>query len=132
MSLDSIIDRRYTAIDKEMSLGQLVTVISMSTTDFMPVLDNAGTLLGEVNLTKIRNVMFRTELYQHFKVSQLMTPPPSTLGMNDPMEDVMQKFDETDAAVLPVTDTDGHLIGYINRTKMYAMYRKMVADMSQE
>ena len=132
MSLDSIIDRRYTAIDKEMSLRQLVTVISMSTTDFMPVLDNAGTLLGEVNLTKIRNVMFRTELYQHFKVSQLMTPPPSTLGMNDPMEDVMQKFDETDAAVLPVTDTDGHLIGYINRTKMYAMYRKMVADMSQE
>ena len=132
MSLDSIIDRQYTAIDREMSLGQLVNVISMSTTDFMPVLDNAGTLLGEVNLTKIRNVMFRTELYQHFKVSQLMTPPPSTLGMNDPMEDVMRKFDETDAAVLPVTDTDAHLIGYINRTKMYAMYRKMVADMSQE
>ena len=132
MSLDSIIDRQYTAIDREMSLGQLVNVISMSTTDFMPVLDNAGTLLGEVNLTKIRNVMFRTELYKHFKVSQLMSPPPSTLGMNDPMEDVMRKFDETDAAVLPVTDTDAHLIGYINRTKMYAMYRKMVADMSQE
>ncbi len=132
MSLDSIIDRHYTAIDKDMSLGHLVNVISMSTTDFLPVLDNAGTLLGEVNLTKIRNVMFRTELYQHFTVAQLMTPPASQLGMNDPMEDVMRKFDETDAAVLPVTDTDGHLVGYINRTRMYAMYRKMVADMSQE
>ena len=76
--------------------------------------------------------MFRTELYSHFTVAQIMSHPKGTLGVNDPMEDVMRVFDETDAAVLPVTDTDNHLIGYISRTRMYAMYRKMVADMSAE
>ena len=45
---------------------------------------------------------------------------------------VMSTFDKTDAAILPVTDTEGRLIGYINRTRMYAMYRKIVADFSQE
>ena len=54
------------------------------------------------------------------------------MGVNDPMEEVMQKFDETNAYVLPVIDTDSHLIGYISRTRMYATYRKMVADMSAE
>ena len=76
--------------------------------------------------------MFRTELYHHFTVEQLMTPPAGMLGVDDPMEDVMRTFDTTDAAVLPVLDTDHRLIGYISRTRMYAVYRKMVADMSDE
>ena len=132
MNLDSIVDRNFTAIAPDMPLGKLVNVISMSNTSFLPVLDQAGTLLGEVDLTKIRNVMFRTELYHHFVVEQLMTPPAGTLGIDDPMEDVMRTFDATDAAVLPVTDTDHRLIGYISRTRMYAVYRQMVADMSAE
>ena len=44
----------------------------------------------------------------------------------------MHVFDKTNAAALPVVTPDGHLIGYISRTRMYATYRKMVADMSQE
>ena len=132
MSLNSIIDRQFTPVSPDMPLGKLVNVISMSTTGFLPVLDKAGNLLGEVDLNKIRNVMFRTELYYHFTVEQLMTPPAATLGVDDPMEDVMRKFDETNAHVLPVTDTDSRLIGYISRTRMYAMYRQMVADMSAE
>ena len=132
MSLDSIIDRNYTSVDPDMPLGKLVHVISMSSSRFLPVLDHAGTLLGEVDLDKIRNVMFRIELYSHFQVRQLMSQPAATLGMKDPMEDVMKVFDETDAAVLPVIDNDHRLRGYISRTRMYAMYRKMVADMSAE
>ena len=132
MSLDSIIDRSYTSIDPDIPLGKLVNVISMSNTVFLPVLDQGGKLLGEIDLQKIRNVMFRTELYHHFNASQLMSPPAATLGVDDRMEDVMHKFEETNAAVLPVTTTDQLLIGYISRTRMYAMYRKMVADMSAE
>ena len=132
MNLSSVVDRNFTAIHPDMPLGKLVNVISMSNTSFLPVLDQAGTLLGEVDLTKIRNVMFRTELYHHFVVEQLMTQPAGTLGVDDPMEDVMRTFDATDAAVLPVIDTDHRLIGYISRTRMYTMYRKMVADMSAE
>lgn len=132
MSLDSVIDKKFTSVNKDMELGKLVNVISMSDTGYLPVLDGGGTLLGEVDLVKIRNIMFRTELYHHFTVAQIMSQPSAVLGVEDPMEDVMKKFEETDAYVLPVTDTDGHLIGYISRTRMYAMYRKIVADMSQE
>lgn len=132
MNLESIVDKEYTAVRPDMPLGQLVHAISRSNTSFIPVLDQAGALVGEVDVTKIRHIMFRTELYQKFNVLQVMTPPPATLGCNDPMEEVMAKFDKTDAGSLPVVDIDGKLIGFISRTRLYALYRKMVADFSNE
>ena len=132
MNLESIVDKEYTAVRPDMPLGQLVHAISRSNTSFIPVLDQAGALVGEVDVTKIRHIMFRTELYQKFNVSQVMTPPPATLGCNDPMEEVMAKFDKTDAGSLPIVDIDGKLIGFISRTRLYALYRKMVADFSNE
>ena len=132
MSLDSVIDKNYTAVPQDMTLGQLTHAISRSNSNILPVLTEGGDLLGEVNVNNIRHLMFRTELYNHFTVAQLMTPPPVTLGMNDPMEDVMQHFEETHVNMLPVVDMENHLIGYISRTRMYAQYRQMVADMSAE
>lgn len=132
MSLDSVIDKHFTSVPQDMTLGQLTHAISRSNSNILPVLTEGGNLLGEVNVNNIRHLMFRTELYNHFKVTQLMTPPAATLGVNDPMEDVMKCFDETHASMLPVVDTENHLIGYISRTRMYTHYRQMVADMSAE
>jgi CIC family chloride channel protein len=132
MSLDSIIDRTYTAVDPDTKLGTLVHALSRSKSNLLPVLDESGRLVGEIDITKIRHIVFRTELYHHFTVSQLMSQPPATLVINDPMEDVMRKFDETNAQQLPVLDVEGHLTGYISRMHMYAQYRQMVADFSAE
>ena len=61
-----------------------------------------------------------------------MTPPAAILGANDPMEDVMKTFDRTGAQYLPVVNVDNHLVGYISRTRLYSMYRQLVADFSAE
>ena len=132
MSLDSVIDRNYLAVEPDMELGTIVHKISRSRTSFLPVVDPAGSLLGEIDITKIRHVVFRIELYHHFKARQLMTQPPAVLNDDAPMTDVMKVFDQTHADWLPVLDHDQHLKGYISRKRMYGMYRKMVADMSQE
>ncbi len=132
MSLESVIDKDYHAVNKDMELGKLVHAFSRSKSILLPVLDDAGTLLGEIDFTKIRHVVFRTELYHHFTVAQLMAPPVATLGQNDPMEDVMHTFERTNAQQLPVTDTANRLVGYVSRVRMYTMYRKMVADFSAD
>ena len=132
MSLDSVIDRHYTWVKPDMELSQLVHALSRSKQSLLPVLDNAGCLLGEIDLQKIRNIVFRTELYHHFTVAQLMSQPAAQLGVNDPMEDVMMTFDKTDAQTLPVVDVEGRLVGYITRSHLYTQYRQMVADMSAE
>lgn len=132
MSLDSVIDRSYTSVTPDMELGKIVNKISLSRHDILPVLDAAGGLLGEIDITKLRHIVFRIELYHHFRASQLMMPPAAILHDDTAMTEVMKTFDRTHADSLPVLDADNHLKGYIFRQKMYAMYRKMVADMSQE
>ena len=132
MSLDSIIDRQFTSVDPDMQLGKLINAISKSHTSFLPVLDNAGTLLGEIDITKIRHIMFRSELYNRFTVKDIMTPVPSSLVREDKMIDVMRKFEKANCNFLPVVDVNGHLEGYVSRTRMYSMYRHLVADFSSE
>ena len=132
MSIDSVIDHDFIPVTPETSLGKLVHAISRSQTSFMPVVDGAGTLLGEVDITKIRHIMFRTELYDRLRVSQLMTAVPAILGVNDPMEDVMRKFDKANIGYLPVVDINNRLIGYVSRVRLYSLYRKTVADLSAE
>ena len=132
MSLDSIIEEEYTAVPPEMPLGRLVHVISQSRADFIPVVNPANHLLGEIDVTQMRHVMFRTELYGRFTASDVMTPIAATLTMGDPMTEVMEKFETVNASNLPVVDVDGTLKGYISRARTFNMYRKIVADYSAE
>lgn len=132
MSMDKIIDRDFKSVGPDMEMGQLVHALSSSRNDYMPVLNENGDLLGEIDITKLRYIIFRTELYHRFHVSQLMTPPAAILGVNDPMEDVMKTFDRTGAQYLPVVNVDNHLVGYISRARLYSMYRQLVADFSAE
>lgn len=132
MSLDSVIEKEYVSVNEDMTLGQLVNVISKSNTSFIPVLDNAGILLGEIDITKIRHIMFRTELYNRFTVKQMMTHVAAKLLLNDPMESVMRAFEKENASYLPVVDMNNHLIGFISRTRVFSMYRKIVSDLSDE
>lgn len=132
MSLESLVEKEYMAVPPDMKLGKLIHVISRSHTDFIPVLNGEGALLGEINVVKIRNIMFRTELYQRFSVEQLMVETPAVVGLNDPMKEVMAKFDTTNEAYLPVVDLDKRLLGYLSRARVYKVYRQIVADYSAE
>lgn len=132
MSMDSIIEKDYISVAPDMPLGKLVNVISRSQSDFIPVLDVGGRLLGDIDITKIRHIVFRTELYNKFYVSQLMSHVPAVLYTNEPMEQVMKKFEHSNAEYLPIVDINNKLTGFISRTRLYTMYRKMVADFSAE
>lgn len=132
MSLDSVIDRDYQAVNPDMELGQMVHKISGSRNSVLPVTDAAGRFLGEINILEIRHVVFRTELYHHFMASQLMAEPAAILNDNTPMNEVMKTFERTQADWLPVLDSNSHLKGYISRKRMYDAYRKMVHDLSQD
>lgn len=132
MSLDTVIERDCSAVSPDMMLSELVHKISRSRVDVLPVIDTGNHLLGEIDMMKLRHILFRTELYHRFSVRQLMSEPPALLGVNDPMEDVMKAFDSTNAQQLPVVTTDKELIGYVSRAHVYSLYRKIVADLSTD
>ena len=132
MNLESVIERDFMAVSPDMRLGQIVNKISRSRSAILPVTDATGMLLGEIDIMNIRKVMFRMELYNHFLASQLMQEPAAILRESAPMTSVMRTFETTRADWLPVVSSDGLLIGYISRQRLYTLYRKMVHDISEE
>ena len=132
MQLDSVIERDYLPVEPDTELGEIVRKISRSHSSIIPVLDAGGMLQGEIDIRKIRHVVFRIELYHHFTASQLMQEPEAMLNDSLQMTDVVKIFEKTHADYLPVVDDDRHLKGYISRQRMYTQYRKMVADMSKD
>lgn len=132
MGMQSVVEKDYHPVSPDLPMGKLVSEISRSNNNFLPVVNQAGVLLGIIDITRIRHIIFRSELYTRFKVKQLMLQPSAVLSDHEPMQEVMKKFDESDAAQLPVVDVNGVLKGYISRTRLYSTYRQIVADMSAE
>lgn len=128
LSADSIIERDFQSVTPEMSLGDMVKVISQSNRNMFPVVDERGVLLGIVLLDNIRNIMFRPELYNRFRVSKFMVSPPAKVIVNTPMDQIMKTFDETKAWNLPVVDQTGRYMGFMSKSKIFNSYREVLVD----
>ena len=132
MRVESVVEKDFQTIRPDMDLGQLVNAISKAKRNLFPVVNDGGVLLGIVHMDDIRNIMFRQELYHRFKVDKLMISAPCRLSVNDPMEVVMKKFDETDAWNLPVDDADGKYLGFVSKSKVFDTYRQVLVDFSED
>lgn len=132
MSLDAIIDKERPLLHPDMYLGQVVQAVATSKSLHFAVVDIKGGMLGVINVNKIRKIIFRSELYRLYKASQLMQHPEVVLRTDDNMQIVMDKFAHCDAGTLPVLRPDGTFIGFVSRTRLYASYRQIMKDFSEE
>ena len=132
MKTENVIEKDFMTVRPEIDMGDMIRVISTSKRNIFPVVDAEGKLLGIVLLDNIRNIMFRQELYHRFTVEKLMTSPPGRLLLSDNMEQVMKKFDETNAWNLPVVTEDGKYIGFVSKSKVFNSYRGMLLNLTAE
>jgi CIC family chloride channel protein len=132
MNMDSVMDRYSKYLTPELTLGEVVKQISVSKHNVFPVLDPERKLLAVLYIDDIRHIMFRTELYQRYRVKDLMVEPAARLSTQDEMEGVVKVFERTGAWTLPVVDDEGHFVGFIRKSRVYTMYRQMLADISSE
>lgn len=131
MRLNKVIETDFMCIYPEQTLGELVNVIAKSKRNLFPVIDRNQKLLGVVVLDDIREIMFNNELYTTTKVKHLMTFPPAFIEEDEPMESVMKKFDDTGAWNLPVV-RDGKYLGFVSKSKIFSVYRKVLIHFSEE
>lgn len=128
MNIKSLIETNFQSVNPEMSLGDMVKLISHSSRNVFPVVDESERFLGVVLIDNIRNIMFRPELYQRFHVNRFMTSPPAVIEVGMPMEKIMRLFDETKAWNLPVTDENGVYLGFISKSNILDVYREVLVD----
>ena len=132
MDIESVVETDFQQVHPEQDLGEMVQVISKAKRNMFPVVDARGMLLGIVILDDIRHIMFRQELYHRFTVGRFMVVPPARINMEDSMEEVMAKFDQTKAWNLPVVDEDGKYKGFLSKSRILNTYRQMLVDFSED
>lgn len=128
MDIEKLIETNFQTVHPEMTLGDMVKVISRSSRNVFPVVDEKNRFLGILLIDNIRNIMFRPELYNRFKISRVMTSPPAIIVVGMTMEAIMKLFDETKAWNLPVVDENDVYLGFISKSNILDVYREVLAE----
>lgn len=129
LNIESVIEKNFIAVRPEMTLGELVKVVSKSSRNIFPVTDKENKLVGVLTLDDFRNIMFDQSIYETTFVSELMNQPPALVDKSESMDKVIKKFQESGAWNLPVVDREKY-VGFISKSKLFSVYRKMLLDFS--
>jgi CIC family chloride channel protein len=131
MRLNKVLETDFTTVHQDQTLGELVRIIAKAHRNIFPVIDDSDKLIGIVILDDIREIMFNNELYTTTKVSHLMMVPPAFINIDENMDEVMNKFEATGAWNLPVVD-DGKYVGFVSKSKIFSVYRRVLIHFSEE
>ena len=128
MNSKQLLETNFQSVNPKMTLGDMVKVITCSSRNLFPVIDEDKKFKGVVLIDNIRNIMFRPELYNRFKVFNFMTSPPAIISMGMTMEKIMKLFDDTKAWNLPVVDENGTYLGFISKSSILNVYREVLVE----
>lgn len=130
IDMGKIIEKDFEVVEPNTKLRGLIDAIARSKRNIFPVVDNK-ILVGIVLLDDIRHVIFNTDLYDTTSVRDLMFLPPAFVEPDEPMDEVMQKFEETGSWNLPVLRR-GEYIGFLSKSKLFSVYRNWLINISGE
>jgi len=129
LKANAIMETGFHEVRPDSKLRELVEVVAHSSRNIFPVVDEAHHLLGIITLDNIREIMFKTELYDKIIAKELMRVPPAIVSSGESMHAVMKKFDETGAWNLPVVDGDQYM-GFISKSSVFSSYRQVLKKSS--
>ena len=132
LKVSDVIEKNFMKLTPEMDLGALTSVVAKTKRNIFPVVDAGNRLVGILNLDDVRHIIFRQELYHRYSVASLMREVPVRLSIEEPMEAVMRKFEETGAWNLPVEDINGEYIGFISKSAIFTAYRKTLLEFTSD
>lgn len=132
LKVTDLVERGFSPVQIDATLGELVQVISCSSRNIFPVIDSNRHFQGYVSLEDVRKDMFRPELYTKMHVFNFMKSSPAYVYEDEKMDSVMNKFESTDAWNLPVVKKDRTYIGFVSKSKIFSAYRDELKELSQD
>ena len=131
INIDKLIEKELLTIHPQKTLGDLVGLVKQSRRNIFPVVNEKNELLGIITLDDIREIMFDKALHKSIIVESLMHRPPITVTSNDTMQEVMAKFEKTEAWNLPVIDHQ-EFRGIVSKSRIFNAYRTKLRRQHKE
>lgn len=131
LETNSIIQTDFLTVTPNENLEKLVDLISHSNQVIFAVVNPENQLLGIVHFNTIREIIFNTYRVKYTLVKDIMITPPETVTPDDIMETVMNKFEKSKMAFLPVLKNDKYY-GFISKSIALEAYRTKLKSMTIE
>jgi CIC family chloride channel protein len=131
LDTNSIIQTDYLTVSPDENLEKLVDLISHSNQVIFAVVCKDKKLLGIVHFNDIREIIFNTYRVKYTLVKEVMVQPLEVIYPFNSMEVVMNKFESSRKAFLPVIRDDKYY-GFISKSVALEAYRTKLKSMTIE
>lgn len=126
---EKIIQTDYLTVTADENLEKLVDLISHSNQVVFAVVNSNKELLGVIHFNDIREIIFSTFKVKYTSVKEVMSAPKEIIYPSDSMETVMNKFETSKVAFLPVLK-NGKYFGFISKSIALEEYRSRLKSMT--
>ena len=130
LKLEELMETDFLRIKENMTLGDIVHIISTARRNIFPVIDNFGRLIGVVQLDDLRKDMFKREKYGQ-PISDYMIQPPDRILEHESIQSILPKFEDSHTWMLPVVDKQNHYLGFISKSRILNAYREQLVKIQQ-
>lgn len=128
----SLLDKNVRTVPLQASLRQYVEIIANSKRNIFVVLDEQKKFAGLLLMDEHRDVIFKSELYDKYSVSDLIYLPDVVVYDSDTPEQMVAKFQQTQNFNLPVITSDRRYLGFLSRAKVLDVYKDVIAEESDD
>lgn len=122
LDLTTLIETNFSVVKPDDTLQTMIKVISESSRNTFPVVNDQNELLGLVHMDSIRNIIFNPDNHGRTTVKELMTKPTAIIKLNENLHTVLKKFDDTHQWNLPVVE-DKKYLGFLSKSSILTKYR---------
>lgn len=132
LKTNDLIETDFMTIRIDSTMRELVDAVAHSKRNIFPVVDSKNHFQGYVSLEDIRSVMFKYDSYDSLHVYNFMKSAPAYVYVNERMDRVMSKFEQTEAWNLPVVTEDRTYVGFVSKSKIFSSYREQLKQVSHD
>ncbi|MBL7726524.1 MAG: chloride channel protein, partial [Dinghuibacter sp.] len=130
IQLESILAENYQSISSKAKLSALVEVIKKSDKNIFAVIDDKEKFVGIVELNDIKKLLFDIGKHETTPIQNITKKPREIIFIDEPMKQVMEKFDTAQTWYLPVLSRDRKFISFISKTRLFEKYREIIMAQS--
>jgi CIC family chloride channel protein len=125
LKMQDVIEKDFVILKPTDTLARLVSVFQESNRNLFPVVDRNNVFYGMVHLEKAKSYLFKTELHENMKITDIMDTEVVTVSLDDKMVVVMEQFEKAKSWNIVVIDGNKY-IGIVSKSNLINHYRRIL------
>ncbi|MHC4822970.1 MAG: chloride channel protein [Planctomycetota bacterium] len=123
LHIGEMLDEESVTIESGSSLDDLARLLPTTVRHHFAVVEHDGTLLGMLDLTSLRGVIFDEVVRRVTPVDTVMDLDVPSIPESETLLGASEAFASSGAWVLPVVDANGKFLGTVSKSTLFDRYR---------